>query len=322
MGIKSVIDMINHTDVKQWVDNVQLVETTDVVLGGASGTANVATKQLADRTAFLYDLAGRFEDVDLLVANTGATTHTLVKSETHRRYVEVYFANNVNYTLTLGNIDNYAIGDIVHIGAFSTINYLHNVRVIPYGSNKIIDYTGEITQFWMYSGENAMLVKYSGTEWKMLHFEGNHYKVGDEMMAYREKRGAILRNGALLERAKYPRLWAWAQGFPNTQLLSDAVWDAPADPGVPTRIRPNRSMWSTGDGTTTFRIPDDRGLFERALSLGSGNDPDRQTAGSDTYPGSRQEVYGGYNLLTGSSGIPATYEIHPRNVGKLPLLIY
>lgn len=65
-------------------------------------------------------------------------------------------------------------------------------------------------------------------------------------------------NGALLSRATYANLWAYAQASGN--LVSDADWTATARPG----------SFSTGDGSTTFRIPDFRGLFVRGYHDGSG----------------------------------------------------
>lgn len=43
-----------------WVDNVYIIETDDPVLGGIDGAANLAVKNLADRTFFLFN-----KDVDL-----------------------------------------------------------------------------------------------------------------------------------------------------------------------------------------------------------------------------------------------------------------
>ena len=73
--------------------------------------------------------------------------------------------------------------------------------------------------------------------------------------------GSVAANGALLSRATYPDLWAEAQVSGNI-TANDAAWSAVTTPGA----------YSPGDGTTTFRIPDLRGLVIRAL--GSGGSPD------------------------------------------------
>lgn len=74
-------------------------------------------------------------------------------------------------------------------------------------------------------------------------------------------------NGALLSRSTYASLWAYAQASGN--LVTDADWTATARPG----------SFSSGDGSTTFRIPDFRGLFLRGFHDGSGTyDSDTATA--------------------------------------------
>ena len=68
--------------------------------------------------------------------------------------------------------------------------------------------------------------------------------------------GWIKRNGALLSRASWPELWAAAQASGN--LVSDASWST------------NPGSFSTGDGSTTFRIPDGRGLMDKGYHDSSG----------------------------------------------------
>lgn len=69
--------------------------------------------------------------------------------------------------------------------------------------------------------------------------------------------GYVKANGVLLSRVTYANLWAHAQA--SGALVSDATW-VTSRPGA----------WSTGDGATTFRIPDFRGLFMRGFHDGSG----------------------------------------------------
>lgn len=69
--------------------------------------------------------------------------------------------------------------------------------------------------------------------------------------------GYVKANGVLLSRSTYASLWAHAQA--SGALVSDATW-VTSRPGA----------WSTGDGATTFRIPDFRGLFMRGFHDGSG----------------------------------------------------
>ena len=68
--------------------------------------------------------------------------------------------------------------------------------------------------------------------------------------------GWIKANGALLSRTTYADLWSHANGSGN--IVADGSWSG----------RPG--SFSTGDGSTTFRIPDLRGLIVRGYHDGSG----------------------------------------------------
>lgn len=56
-----------------------------------------------------------------------------------------------------------------------------------------------------------------------------------------------LDTGALVSRATYPDLWAWVQA--NAPLLSEADWQTQA------ATQTSVGAYSTGDGSTTFRLP-------------------------------------------------------------------
>ncbi len=57
-----------------------------------------------------------------------------------------------------------------------------------------------------------------------------------------------LDTGALVSRATYPDLWAWVQSS-GAPLISDADWQAQAT------AQTSVGAYSTGDGSTTFRLP-------------------------------------------------------------------
>ncbi|WP_186128483.1 phage tail protein [Burkholderia gladioli] len=75
--------------------------------------------------------------------------------------------------------------------------------------------------------------------------------------------GYLKANGSLLNRGDYPALWAYAQA--SGALVSDSDWAGG-----------RWGCFSTGDGTTTFRLPELRGEFIRGLADGRNDtDPNR-----------------------------------------------
>lgn len=86
--------------------------------------------------------------------------------------------------------------------------------------------------------------------------------------------GFLKLNGAILRRADYPALWAYAQA--SGAIVAEVIWTAN-----------NWGCFSTGDGATTFRIPELRGEFLRCWDDARGADWGR---GIGTYQGS-QNMY-------------------------------
>lgn len=78
-----------------------------------------------------------------------------------------------------------------------------------------------------------------------------NYHVGEavtwETRAYYPP-NCLPRDGQLVNRADWPELWAWAQ---KTSPITDAAWLADVT---------KRGAYSTGDGSTTFRLPDWNGV--------------------------------------------------------------
>ncbi|PZU85218.1 MAG: hypothetical protein DI528_12850 [Shinella sp.] len=90
--------------------------------------------------------------------------------------------------------------------------------------------------------------------------------------------GWISPAGPLLSRTEYPELWAHAQTS-GMLAASDSVWSSSGLYG----------LFSPGDGATTFRAPDLRGLFPRVWDAGRGVDSGRAVG---TYQGSQNLLHG------------------------------
>lgn len=138
--------------------------------------------------------------------------------------------------------------------------------------------------------------------------------------------GFIKENGALLSRATYPALYTYAAASGN--IVTEASWSSG-----------NSGAFSTGDLSTTFRIPDSRGEFVRGYDDSRGVDTGRVlgarqadelkahihgNAGSFFITSSGGGVYnagasGGQQTTTSSTG---GAETRPRNIAKLACVKY
>jgi microcystin-dependent protein len=88
--------------------------------------------------------------------------------------------------------------------------------------------------------------------------------------------GYLKLNGALVNRADYPDLWAYAQA--SGTLIEEATW-----------ANGNWGCFSSGDGATNFRIPELRGEMLRCWDDGRGVDAAR---GIGTWQDSQNRLHG------------------------------
>lgn len=131
--------------------------------------------------------------------------------------------------------------------------------------------------------------------------------------------GYLAANGTLISRTTYAALWTYAQASGN--IVVDGSWSATTTPG----------SFSSGDGSTTFRIPDLRGLFFRAWDDGAGVDSGRaigsyqaDSFASHTHPvsnvGSPGAAIGSglaFGISAATSGATGGSETRPQNAALI-----
>lgn len=131
--------------------------------------------------------------------------------------------------------------------------------------------------------------------------------------------GWLILDGSLISRTTYAALWTYAQASGN--IVADGSWSVTTTPG----------SFSTGDGSTTFRIPDPRGLFPRAWDDGAGVDSGRAigTYQADefaahthnyanvTAPGSAVGSGSSFNLVSAATSSTGGGETRPKNFAIL-----
>ena len=259
--------------------NISLVDTTDVVLGGLGGTANVATKQLADNDAYLYKIMGGFEGTTVKSNAGPILTTNLSVSDLKRKIVEVQQAVNGYFECVLPSTTLFTANNMAVIRRL-VVGHGKPLKITATGENIYGKYGSLGTSIYLHDGEIVWLLSLGGGGgWIVMKFEGNLYNVGDPVYSYAmNKPGALMRIGQVVNRADYPRLWSFVQTYGASGLLvPEGTWTSSSG---------YRGRFSDGDGVTTFRLPDDRGLFDRALDMGAGVDAERVAAGVHNVPGS------------------------------------
>ncbi|GAA4328610.1 hypothetical protein [Flaviaesturariibacter amylovorans] len=175
--------------------------------------------------------------------------------------------------------------------------------------NSIYVSPGEVV--WLYRGTDGWYVL--GDFWRSYDALGTvfpTFKIGPR---------DLLCKGQLLSRAAYPRLWEYVQTL-GSSLVSDAKWNTATEyyysggwtttaPGAGVaheRVdRPYRGCFSTGDGSTTFRLPDLMDVALAGVLSESGTDPLRPLNKPGGYQaagvGLTTTDMGGQDGLTGTS---------------------
>lgn len=166
--------------------------------------------------------------------------------------------------------------------------------------------------------------------------------VGDVTLAYAVKPDFVKANGALVNREDYPLLYSFAAT--KNLIVTEAEWAS----GM-------QGLYSEGDGSTSFRLPDLRGQFLRGLDMGAGIDADRMLgsaqgdairnikgtigvrqssncSGSDLGPFSANNKYAGVSMsqelfpyldgFDASRVVPTAEENRPKNIALIAQIKY
>ncbi len=175
-------------------------------------------------------------------------------------------------TVTLPDITG--IPDFTPIVFESSLNNVYQTKIATQGGQYIYMRNNGFNEIFIGPGESIWLLK-DANGFVVINCSGNFNDVGKIQASYRLEVGEVLADGSLLQRAQYPRLWQWVQGVASS-LVSEAIWNT-ASVTVAGRTVPNpyRGCYSTGDGSTTFRVPNLMNVALRGLRTASGTDTER-----------------------------------------------
>lgn len=175
---------------------------------------------------------------------------------------ETLAAVDKNKALLLQSATNKIVIDLPSLSSltdFTDVIYLmsnggnHINAVIKTQGTDKIQYAGTTAELVLGQTEFVGLFKAFGYFWPICDLPGVRM-VGELLYNYSTgELNTILCDGSVLNRADYPRLWSFVQGL-SAGVIAEASW------GLFTTIDgltvyPNKGKFSTGNGTTTFRLP-------------------------------------------------------------------
>jgi hypothetical protein len=194
-------------------------------------------------------------------------------------------ADTTPITLTIPSVDD--IPDQSFIPIETNINNSVVAKIQSTGGQYFYFNNGSDTKLYMHPGEVLWLYRKDDGLYIINDFYRHYTEVGNPKSAYKIGQNQLLCKGQELNRADYPRLWAWVQtlGF---SLVDDTTWNtaqvfykdgafytsAPAAPYT-TVNNPYRGCFSSGDGSLTFRLPNLMNVALRGLLSDSGSDTQR-----------------------------------------------
>lgn len=260
-----------------------LILTSDPNLGATStsdiGILNAPMQEALNRTEWLKARSGLYQRHSSLrsITATGAT----VNMDDVGKLILVDITDNITINLAaLAAMDDLCV---LKIKTFGTAR--KTVTIKPNGSETIRFESDSRGQFYMMNNEWAVFIKMA-TYWLVLDCSPNIYEVGMPVDGYATGNNLIERSGSTYNRADLARLWDWVgrKLVDGQTLVTLSVWNtyvAIISGSYGESAYPYRGCFHKGDGSSTFGIPDDRGMFTRYWDHGRGLDNNRY----NNYPG-------------------------------------
>lgn len=250
--------MSNVTETATWETGVYQIETTDWVEGGATGTANVQAKQLANRTTYIK------QRIDSAINTTreitmATTTEDMSANDTGKLIILVSAASS-NVVYNLLDAGDLSAGTKIILSTRG-IKSGYYCNVTPHGTNVIeLLSTGQAGAggafFQLAKYETIELVSDGTSKWYITRIQRND--AGTVVpFATLPSADYLFCDGSAISRTVYARLW-------------DKLG----------------TTYGAGDGSTTFNIPDLRGEFIRGYDSGRGVDIDSFVLQASTTNGS------------------------------------
>lgn len=207
------------------------------------------------------------------------SVNTSLSADDMRKLVQVR-GGSTQITLTMPDIA--AVSDNDYLFIETHLSNSKQQKISTTGGQSI--YLNSTSKTALYLAPGEVLVLYRKTDgWYILNDFGKLYtEVGKPFFDWSTSGlNELELNGQEVSRADYPRLWEKVQTL-GSALVSKATWQiaSATTPNGQTVENPNRAKWHTGDGSTTFGLPDFRGLTVRGLPAAADGERTEHAAGN------------------------------------------
>jgi hypothetical protein len=154
-----------------------------------------------------------------------------------------------------------------------------------------------------------------GEEIRILFMDGNGYVVsysggyglvGERRLGNKPGMNELLLDGTEYLIADYPRIWDYIQSLPATQLVTYAAWgqvQAVTVAGNVINRYPNKGLFAQSVDGLSFKVPDDRNMFYRAMKYPLNEDIDTERLTQAVGGLQAQQIIGhGHGIKSTASG--------------------
>ena len=316
-----------------WESGVYQLETTDPVQGGASGISNLQGIQLGNRTEFLKTQVdgiikrqGGYNSVRTFTGS--ALNNTLVSGDAHIvTGINNDLLNNIQQiNLNLPSALSAGVGAAILVvgvnagtqaGVITGLPNLRGFAFINRAGSDLIQLphtTAGVNSISIINGESVLLISNGSNRWIVAQWQRADVTPAGVVSFFggiNVPEGYLVCNGAAISRTIYAALFE----------------------AIGTR-------YGTGDGSTTFNLPDLRGEFIRGWDNGRGIDSGRLIASAQgqaiqSHTHSITEIgtdsissggsitnfrSGAGTTATGVTGSTGGGETRPRNIAMLPII--
>lgn len=253
--------------------------------------------------------------------------------------------NVINYTGAIATVvfPNLALVQNTKVRFTTHLNPARNL-IIQLDSGDTVKFRGVTgNEVILGRGEEIELRVKDGAIY-VTYYSGDAGRVGQRIWGDKLELNSLYRDGTTYNQADYPRLMAYIDTLGPGQVVDYTTWNSSVlvtvpDTGTNISVNPYKSMFARDDIAGTFRVPDDRDKFIRALKFTDGSDDTGRLV--DLPGGYQHDAVGEVNDTRGNSlgttNTADTYQAGPfrfktfkqnpglesrvKNLGMLPLII-